>query len=165
MHPCVGVHWRISLRSSSLLLQQCPTCLVRLGWFLRWEVSSNTAATLWGVASRIRSKQHVAFLCSFHLAFFPCALSASMWYIHRVVSTQPQLGRNTILFYQRSDFHMIDNLLITVHAFAWNMLTSLSVDEILLPRYVNLSTNFSGLLLIMEMTPRLKHIYCFICIQ
>ena len=38
---------------------------------------------------------------------------------------------------------MIDNLLITVHAFAKDMLTSLSVDEILLPGYVNLSSNFS----------------------
>ena len=28
-HPYVGVHWRTSLMSSSLLLQQCPACLVR----------------------------------------------------------------------------------------------------------------------------------------
>ena len=28
--PCVGVHKSISLMSSSLLLQQCPACLVRL---------------------------------------------------------------------------------------------------------------------------------------
>ena len=28
--PCVGVHKSISLMSSSLLLQQCPSCLVRL---------------------------------------------------------------------------------------------------------------------------------------
>ena len=28
--PCVGVHKSTSLRSSSLLLQQCPACLVRL---------------------------------------------------------------------------------------------------------------------------------------
>ena len=36
---------------------------------------------------------------------------------------------------------MIDNLLIAVHTFAWRILMSLSV-ETLLPRYVNLSTNF-----------------------
>ena len=29
-HPCEWVHWRISLMSSSLLLQQCPAGLVRL---------------------------------------------------------------------------------------------------------------------------------------
>ena len=28
--PCAGIHWRTSLISSSLLLQQCPTYLVRL---------------------------------------------------------------------------------------------------------------------------------------
>ena len=28
--PCEGVHWSTSLMSSSLLLQQCPACLVRL---------------------------------------------------------------------------------------------------------------------------------------
>ena len=28
--PCVGVHRSISLMSSSMLLQQCPACLVRL---------------------------------------------------------------------------------------------------------------------------------------
>ena len=28
--PYVGVHWSTSLMSSSLLLQQCPACLVRL---------------------------------------------------------------------------------------------------------------------------------------
>ena len=33
--PCVGVHKSTSLISSSLLLQQCPACLVRLnkGWY------------------------------------------------------------------------------------------------------------------------------------
>ena len=28
--PCEGVHWSMSLLSSSLLLQQCPVCLVHL---------------------------------------------------------------------------------------------------------------------------------------
>ena len=42
--PCVGVHKSTSLMSSSLLLQQCPACLVRLTWFVfviggRWPYS------------------------------------------------------------------------------------------------------------------------------
>ena len=41
----------------------------------------------------------------------------------------------------RSDFHMTDNLLVANHAFPIQVLTSLSVDEILLPRYVNFSTD------------------------
>ena len=39
----VGVHWSTSLMSSSLLLQQCPACLVRLTWIVfvmgdRWPI-------------------------------------------------------------------------------------------------------------------------------
>ena len=42
--PYVGVHWSTSLMSSSLLLQQCPACLVRLTWIVfmmggRWPYS------------------------------------------------------------------------------------------------------------------------------
>ena len=42
--PCVGVHKSKSLMSSSLLLQQCPACLVRLTWIVfviggRWPYS------------------------------------------------------------------------------------------------------------------------------
>ena len=32
--PCVGVHKSTSLMSSSLLLQQCPACLVHLTWIV-----------------------------------------------------------------------------------------------------------------------------------
>ena len=58
----------------------------------------------------------------------------------------------------RLDFHMIDKLLIAVLAFAKGMLTSLSVDEILLPRYMNLTTIFRGFPLRVKIAPsRLKH--------
>ena len=60
----------------------------------------------------------------------------------------------------RSDFHMIINRSIAVHTFAKHMLMLFSVDEILLPRYVNLSTNFRGLPLRIEIAPScLKHMY------
>ena len=36
-----------------------------------------------------------------------------------------------------SDFHMMDNLSIVVQAFTRRMLTLISEDEMLLPRYVN----------------------------
>ena len=36
-----------------------------------------------------------------------------------------------------SDFHMTDRLSIAVHAFASRVLMTFSVDETLLPRYVN----------------------------
>ena len=59
-----------------------------------------------------------------------------------------------------SNFHITDNLSIVFHAFTSHMLTSLSVDEILLPRYENWSTNFRGLPLRVEMAPScLKYKY------
>ena len=42
----------------------------------------------------------------------------------------------------RSDFHMTDSLSITDHAFASRVLMSLSVDDTLLPKLVNLSSSF-----------------------
>ena len=53
----------------------------------------------------------------------------------------------------RSDFHVIDNLFIAVKASTWCMLTSLSVDEMLLSRYVNWFTNIRGLPLRVEIAP------------
>ena len=34
MHPCAGVHRRRSLVSTSLLLQECPACFLRLTWIV-----------------------------------------------------------------------------------------------------------------------------------
>ena len=71
-----------------------------------------------------------------------------MWCIHTVVLTA----------WKKSVFILSDRS--AVNAFTRCMLTSLSIDEILLPRYVNLSTNFRGLPLRVEMAPsHLKHIY------
>ena len=36
--PCVGIHKSTSLMISSLLLQQCPACLVRLTWIYLYIV-------------------------------------------------------------------------------------------------------------------------------
>ena len=53
--------------SSSLLLQQCPACLVRLTWIVfvmggRWPYS-------WGVTSRTCLLQLTSFLCNGRQAF------------------------------------------------------------------------------------------------
>ena len=51
---------------------------------------------------------------------------------------------------------MIDNLPVVLNAFAWCILTSLSIDEMLLLRYANWFTNFRGLPLKVEMAPYLE---------
>ena len=56
---------------------------------------------------------------------------------------------------------MIDNLLIAGNTFERHRSTLLSVDEILLLRYVNVFTNFRDLQLKVEMSPPcLKHFIC-----
>ena len=61
--------------------------------------------------------------------------------------------KSRFIWPKRSDFRMIDSLSITVHAFPMHILTSLSVDEMWLPRYVTRSTNFRDLWLKGEMAP------------
>ena len=67
----------------------------------------------------------------------------------------------------RADLLMIDNLWIAVHIFAWCLLISLSVDEMLLPRYVNSSTYSRGLWLGIEVALFLikTHGFCLSCIH
>ena len=65
--PYAGVH-STSLMSSSLLLQQCPACLVRLACIVfvmggRWPYSW----CLWGVAARTSSILLATFLCNYRL--------------------------------------------------------------------------------------------------
>ena len=99
--PYVGVHRITSLMSSSLLLQQCPACLVRLTWIVfvmgdRWPYSWCFA----GGATRTYSILLAIFLCSCRLASSPAVLLASKWCIHTAVLTRPLPGRNCVSFYR-----------------------------------------------------------------
>ena len=77
--PCVGVHKSTSLMSSSLLLQQCPACLIRLTWIVfviggRWPYS-------WCLVGCYRQdlfKIARSILCNCRLASSPVVLLASM---------------------------------------------------------------------------------------
>ena len=60
----------------------------------------------------------------------------------------------------RLNFYMIDNLSIVINAFARGILISFSVDEMLLPRYVNFSTNFREPSFLIK-----THIFHFVCIH
>ena len=100
-------------------------------WFVNWEVSGRTAAVLWGVASRIYSKYLVTFLFSSPLALSPWVL---LKFIHIDVLTATTKKKPHFILLERLDFHMINILSIEVQAFAWHILTSLSVDKILLPK-------------------------------
>ena len=58
----------------------------------------------------------------------------------------------------RLDFHKINSLSKAFHAFIKLMLILLSVDKMLLPRYVNWSTDFRGWPLWVQITP-----FCLKC--
>ena len=67
--PYLGVHRSSSLMSSSVLLQKCPACLVRLTWiFSWWEAGGHIVSALWGVATRTCSILLAAVLCNCRLA-------------------------------------------------------------------------------------------------
>ena len=72
--PYVGFHRSTSLMSLSLLLQQCPACLVRLTlivFVIGGGVGGNTVGALSGVASRTYSILLAAFLCNCRQSFSP----------------------------------------------------------------------------------------------
>ena len=73
---------------------------VLLGWLVRWEVTGRT------VASRIYSKQHVAFLFSSYLAFYQCVSLASRWCIHSVVLTE-DIDAPVLAHQQRTYIHTL----------------------------------------------------------
>ena len=124
--PYVGVHRSTSLMSSSLLLQQCPACLVHRTWIVfmmggRWTYS-------WCLVACCRQNL-------FKSIFFSSRL-VSVQVVHPNCSIDMTAAWKKLRFILsvRSDFHMIDNLSIAVHAFVSSVSMSFSVDKTLLPR-------------------------------
>ena len=126
------------------LLVDGQSCSSYLGGFVRQETGGYTAAILWGTASRICSKQHLTFFCSSDLNFSLSVLIVLL-YGCTIWTLSHSLKEIRSYFIRDQIFHMIISLSITVHAFPKHILILLSVDEILLPSYMNWSTNFRGL--------------------
>ena len=141
-----------------VLYKRYPVLLVSLGRFVKWWISGCIVTVLWVAASRICSKQLAASMCSsscFSKSFVkvqvlqPCNstdMATTTWKKYHVI------------LLEWFDFVMVDNQLIAIQAFPIRMLTSLSVNEILLPSYVKWYTNSRSLFNV-EMAPSsLKHI-------
>ena len=139
----------------SLLLQQCPACLVHLIWMVCEMRSKWTYISCFQyITSRVCSRQHAAFLCSSCLAFSLSVLLTSTWCNHTVDSrVDTARKKSCFILLVRSDFQMISNMYIAFHAFIRYIFTSISADEMLQPRYVNWSGNFRGLPLRVKMAP------------
>ena len=131
----VGVNRSTSLMNSSLLLQQCPACLVRLTWIVfmmggRWPYS-------WCFVGRCR--QDLFNIARSILVLLPSSFFSSRFISVQVVHLYSSINTTTawqklrFILSVRSDFHMIDNLSIAFYAFVSRVSMSFSVDETLLP--------------------------------
>ena len=80
-------------------------------------------------------------LVQFPSSFFSsCFVSVYMGHPYSNIDKTAAWKEPRFILSDKSDFHMINSLSIAVHAFTRRILTSLSVDEMMLPGYVNLST-------------------------
>ena len=100
-HQCAGVHWRISLMSSSLLLQQCLTCIICLIRMVleiggRWSYSCCFVGCCFQDLFNRDNSILVQFSSSF---FFICFVS-----IHAMNPYN----------WNRSDFYMFNNLMTLI---------------------------------------------------
>ena len=117
--PYVWVHRSTLLMSSSLLLQQCPACLVYLTWIVflmggRWPYS-------WCLVGCCR--QDLFNIARSILVQLPSSLFSSRFLSVQVVHPYSSIDTNAawkklpFILSVRSDIHMIDSLSIAVHAF------------------------------------------------
>ena len=124
-------------------LQQCPACIVRLTLIVletgsKWPYN---CCFVWCCFQDLFNIAHNI------LVHFPSSLfSIRFVSVHEVhpyssIDTAAVWKKFRFNLVDRSGFHMIDGLSIVVHDFVKCILTSLSVKEMLLPKYVKLSSN------------------------
>ena len=132
--PYAGVHRSTSLMSLSLLLQQCPACLVHLIWIVfvmggrspySWCLEECWRQDLFNIACNI----HVYLPTSF---FSSRLVSVQVVHPYSSIDTTAAWKKLRFILSVRSDFHMIDSLSIAVHAFVSRVSMSFSFDETLL---------------------------------
>ena len=166
----VGKHWHVhlkrSLRERHLLLQRWHQCLVRLTWMVL-EMGCKWPCRCWFVGYYFPDLFNIARSI---LEQFPSRLFSirfiSDYVVHPYSCTDTTAAKKNSRFNLSDRYnscslpiHIIDSLSIAVNAFAGRILISLSVDETLPPRYVNLSTNSRGRPFWVEIAPsRLKHV-------
>ena len=146
-----------------LFLWQSLACLIHLNWMV-CEMGSKWSHSYCFVRCCFQDllKQHAASLYCSRLVFSSVVSLQLKWCNHTLILIWLQVGRIPILS-EGSDFYMVINLSKAVHAFPMHMLILLSVDEILLLRYINWFTNFRGLLFNEKIAPSwLKYIDYFL---
>ena len=160
------VHVKWSIEECRLWVWPCFSSnvlhflFVFFGWFERWEVSVSTIVFFLGCCFQDLFSIARSILVQFLSSFFSISF-VSVHVVHPYSNIDTTAAWKKFCFYlsDKTGFDMIDRVLIALPAFAMSILISLSVDETLLPRYVNLSTNFRKPPFEVEMSPSwLKHI-------
>ena len=141
-NPKENVTYEFVLASPALLCMSCSSYLNGL-----WDRRQVAIQLLFCGELLLRfvqdSTQHSSLLPI--LLFFMCFVSVLVVHPYSSMDTVTACKKSCFILLDRPELHIIDNLSIAFHTFTRHMLTSLSVNEILLPRYVNWSTNFRGL--------------------
>ena len=99
-HPCEGVHMSTLFMSSSILLQKCRACMVRLILIIFVMGGRCPYSCCFVVCCHQDCSTLLAtFLYNCRRTFSLSVSLASMWFIHMAVSTRSQLGKNCASFY------------------------------------------------------------------
>ena len=121
----------------------------------KWPCSCSFLKCWFQYLFKIPCSIFVWFLFFFSMGF------VQVVHLHSITHSATDWNKYYFILLDWSNFYMSDYMSIAIHSFARYILTSLSGDEILLTRYVNLFTNFRGLLLNVEMAPCLKPMNSF----
>ena len=124
---------------SSLLLQQCLGCLVRLTWivFVMGGKCNFEGCCIPGLVQYCSQDSCVVAVKFFSIRF------VCVHVVHPYISIDTTAAWKKLCFILsvRSNLHMTDSLSLAVHAFASRVLMSVSVDKTLLHWLVNFSTS------------------------
>ena len=117
--PCEGVHRSTSLMRSSLFLQQCLACMVRLIWIV-FMMGGRCPYSCCFVRCCLQEQFNIAcsILVQLPSSFFSnCLVSVYVVHPYSSIETIAAWKKLRFILSVRSDFHMTDNLLMAVHAF------------------------------------------------
>ena len=123
--------------SSSLLLLQCPVCLVRLTLIVfvmggRWPYSCCFVGCC--LQDLVQNCSQQSYVVAVELFLHPFSLSIYVVHPYSSIDTTTAWKKLRFIFSVRSDFHMTNSISIAVYAFASHVLMSFSVDRVHLPR-------------------------------
>ena len=141
----MGAHRSTSLIISSLLLQQCPGCLVRLSLMV-CVIGGKCPYSCFFVGCCFQDLFKAARSILVQLPSILFSRRLVNVHVHPYSSTDTATAWKNSLFSLsvRSDFHILDSQSMAVQAFPMRVFISCSVDDISLPRYVKLSTTFKA---------------------